>query len=163
VALRASGNPFVFLRNGWYTENYSEHLAPALAQGALIGSAGEGRIAAAARADYAAAAVAVLTSPGHETKIYELAGDAPFTMTELAAELSRQTGKTIPYNDLPPATYTEILVGAGVPKPFAEILVDADVHAARGELDDSSGTLRRLIGHATTPLAVSLKAGLGSS
>ena len=84
AALRDSGVPYAILRNGWYSENYTEHLAAALAQGALIGSAGQGRIAAATRADYAAAAVAVLTGHGHENKVYELAGDAPFTMSDLA-------------------------------------------------------------------------------
>ncbi|WP_205519505.1 SDR family oxidoreductase [Pyxidicoccus caerfyrddinensis] len=152
-AIRASGLPFVFLRNGWYFENYTENLGPALAHGALVGSAGEGRVAAATRADYAAAAAAVLTTPGQENKVYELAGDVPFTMAELAAEVSRQAGKPIAYNNLPAQQYQGVLVGAGVPGPFAEILADSDVGASRGELNDSSGDLRRLIGRPTTPLA----------
>ncbi|GHG81603.1 SDR family oxidoreductase [Comamonas sp. JC664] len=159
-AIRASGLPFVFLRNGWYTENYTENLAPALAHGAIIGSSGEGRIAAAARADYAAAAVAVLTGKGHENKVYELAGDAAFTATELAAEVSRQSGKRVIYKDLPQADYAGALIGVGVPAPFAEILADSDAGAARGELNDGSGDLRRLIGRPTTPLAQSVAAAL---
>lgn len=151
-AIRASGLPFVFLRNGWYFENYTENLGPALAHGALVGSAGEGRVAAATRADYAAAAAAVLTTPGQENKVYELAGDAPFTMAELAAEVSRQAGKPIAYNNLPAQQYQGVLVGAGVPGPFAEILADSDVGASRGELNDGSGDLRRLIGRQTTSL-----------
>lgn len=152
-AIRASGIPFVFLRNGWYFENYTENLGPALAHGAMVGSAGEGRIAAATRADYAAAAAAVLTTPGHENKVYELAGDTPFTMAELAAEVSRKAGKAIAYNSLPPQQYQGILTGAGVPGPFAEILADSDVGASRGELNDTSGTLRKLIGRPTTSIA----------
>lgn len=159
-AIRASGLPFVFLRNGWYTENYTENLAPALAHGAIIGSSGEGRVAAATRADYAAAAVAVLTSQGHENKVYELAGDTAFTATELAAEVSRQSGKSVLYKDLPQADYARALVGVGVPAPFAEILADSDAGAARGELNDSSGDLRRLIGRPTTPLAQSVAAAV---
>lgn len=151
--IRASGVPFVFLRNGWYIENYTENLAPALAHGALVGSADGGRIAAATRADYAAAAVAVLTGSGHENKVYELAGDTAFTMAELAAEVSRHAGRAIAYKDLPPEQYQGVLVGAGVPAPFAEVLVNSDLGAARGELNDASGDLRRLIGRPTTPLA----------
>ncbi|OJT25789.1 NAD(P)-dependent oxidoreductase [Archangium sp. Cb G35] len=151
--IRASGVPYVLLRNGWYTENYTENLGPALAHGAILGSAGEGQVAAATRADYAAAAVAVLTGSGHENKVYELAGDTAFTMTELAAEVSRKAGKTIVYKDLPPEQYKGVLEGAGVPGPFAGILADSDVGASRGELNGASGDLRRLIGHATTPLA----------
>lgn len=162
-AIRASGIPFVFLRNGWYTENYSEHLAPALAQGALVGSAGEGRIAAATREDYAVAAANVLTGTGHENKVYELAGDQPFTMSELAAEVTRQAGRPVTYQDLPAEKYKDILLGVGLPAPYAEILVDADLGASRGGLDDSSGDLRRLIGRATTPLAKAISSAIGQS
>ena len=83
-AIRASGLPFVFLRNGWYIENYTENLGPVLAHGAVLGSSGEGRVAAATRADFAAAAVAVLTGTGQENRIYELGGDVPFSMADLA-------------------------------------------------------------------------------
>ncbi len=158
--IRASGLPYVFLRNGWYVENYTENLAPALQHGAIVGSADGGRIAAAARSDYAEAAVAVLTR-SVEKPVYELAGDVPFTMAELAAEVSRQAGKPIAYRDLPPEQYRAVLTGAGLPAPFADILVDADVQAAKGELDDSTGDLRRLIGRPTTPLAAAVRAALG--
>lgn len=156
-AIRASGLAHAILRNGWYIENYTENLGPALQHGAIVGSARSGRIAAATRADYAAAAVAVLTgAPGKP--VYELAGDAPFTMAELAALVSKHAGKPIAYADLPPAQYRSILVGAGVPGPFADLLVDSDVHAAEGALDGSSADLRALIGRATTPLAEAVKA-----
>lgn len=158
-ALAASGVPFVLLRNGWYLENYTGHLETALAHG-FAGSAGTGRIAAAARADYAAAAVAVLTTPGQAGQVYELAGDAPFTMAELAAEVSRQCGKPVGYADLPPEAFKGVLVGAGLPAVVAEIYVDADLNIALGELDDRSGTLHRLLGRATTPLATAVAEGL---
>jgi NAD(P)H dehydrogenase (quinone) len=160
AAIRASGIPFVFLRNGWYLENYTEHLGPALQFGAIVGSARGGRIAAAARADYAAAAVAVLTTAGHDGKVYELAGDQPFTLAELAADVARQAGKPVAYRDLPPAEYRAVLTGAGLPGVVADIYVDADVQAALGELDDRGGQLHRLIGRATTPLANAVAAAV---
>lgn len=160
AALRASGLPVVLLRHSWYTENYTERLGPVLQRGVVLGAAGEGRIAAAARADYAAAAVAVLTTSGHEGKVYELAGDAPFTLGELAAELSRQAGKPVVYRDLPAEAFAAALEGAGLPPPVAAIYADVDAGIARGALDDRSGTLRRLMGRPTTPLAESLAAGL---
>lgn len=156
--VRASGVPFVILRNGWYIENYTENLGPALQYGAIAGSAGAGRVAAATRADYAAAAVEVLTGEGHEGRVYELAGDAPFTMEELAAEVSRHAGKPVAYNDLPPAAYRDLLLGAGLPAPVAEMLVDADLGLGRGELLNESGDLRRLIQRPTTPLADGVRA-----
>lgn len=158
--IRASGLPYVFLRNGWYTENYTDRLAGTLAQGGLVGSAGDGRIAAAARLDYAEAAAVVLTSEGHAGKIYELAGDTAFTLRDLAAEISQQSGKAIPYSDLPPEQYHQILVGAGLPTAYADVFLDAGLGIARGALDNTSGDLRRLIGRPTTPLAKTVAAAL---
>lgn len=158
--VRASGVPYVFLRNGWYTENYTENLGPALEHGAIVGSADGGRIAAATRADYAEAAVAVLTGAGGEKEAYELAGDRPFTMAELAAQVSRQVGRTIIYKDLPPEQHKAVLTGAGLPAPYADLLVDSDLGIANGELDDSTGELRRLIGRPTTSLADAVAAVL---
>jgi NAD(P)H dehydrogenase (quinone) len=158
--IRDSGIPFVFLRNGWYFENYTENLAPALEHGALLGSSGEGRIAAASRADYAAAAVEVLTGTGHDHRVYELAGDTAFTLSELAAEVSRQSGRNVVYKDLPPAQYQGALESAGVPGAFAGILVNSSEKAGRGELNDSSGQLGRLIGRPTTRLADAVAAAV---
>jgi NAD(P)H dehydrogenase (quinone) len=158
-ALAASGVPFVLLRNGWYLENYTDHLGTALQHG-FAGSAGAGRIAAAARADYAAAAVAVLTRPGQAGAVHELAGDVPFTMAELAAEASRQAGRPLAYADLPAGAYRQVLLGAGLPAPMVDVLVDADLNIARGELDDRGGALSGLIGRPTTTLAAAVAAGL---
>lgn len=159
-AIRASGVPFVILRNGWYLENYTENLAPALQYGAIAGSAGTGRVAAASRRDYAAAAVEVLTGTGHEGKVYELAGDTPFTLAELAGEVSRHANKPVVYNDLAPDAYRDLLLGAGLPQPVAEMLVSADLGLGRGELNDPSGDLRRLINRPTTPLADAVRAAI---
>lgn len=152
AALRASGLPFAVLRNGWYTENYLAGLPPALAHGAVLGSAREGRTAAATRADYADAAAAVLTGAPEAGRIYELAGDEPFTRAEYAAEITRQSGKTVVYKDMPKADYEAALLGAGLPPFLADLIADSDACAAEGALDDDSHTLSRLIGRPTTPL-----------
>ncbi len=159
-ALKASGLPFVILRNGWYTENYTASIASALAHGAFIGSAGQGRIASAARADYAEAAAAVLTGTPKIGHSYELAGDTPYTLADLAAEISHQTGKPIPYRDLPPAEYEAILLKAGLPAALAAAIPDWDAQAAKGALDHDGHELAELIGRPTTPLRVSVQAAL---
>lgn len=153
AALKASGIPHTILRNGWYTENYAGSIAGAVQAGALVGSAGEGRIASATRADYADAAVAVLTQDGHDGKVYELAGDEAFTLPDLAREISRQTGKDIAYKNLPQADYAAVLKGAGLPDIYAEALAGFDVDASKGALFDSGRQLSALIGHPTTPLS----------
>jgi len=159
AALKASGLPHVLLRNGWYTENYLASIPPALQYGMLLGSAGEGKIASAARADYAAAAAAVLTG-NHAGKIYELAGDSAYTLTELAAEISRQSGKNVAYRNLPEAEYKAALLSAGLPEPLAALLADSDIGASKGGLFDDGRQLSRLIGRPTTPLAEMVKAAV---
>ncbi len=131
-ALLASGLPYVLLRNGWYHENYTENLAPVLEHGAVVQAAGEGRVSSAARADYAAAAVAVLTGEGHENRTYELGGDEAWSFAEYAAELSRQTGREIVYSPVSVDAYAGILAGAGLPGPLADTLAGVDASIEKG-------------------------------
>lgn len=158
--IKASGLPFVFLRNGWYFENQTAALGPAIQHGAMLGCAGNGQFASAAIADYAAAAVAVLTSAGHENKVYELAGDFPYTLAEMAAEVAKQAGKPVVYTNLSPDAYQNTLVGFGLPAFMAALLADAEVGASEGALNDASGDLHRLIGRSTTTLADAVAAAL---
>lgn len=151
--LAESGIPHAVLRNGWYAENYTGAIPAALAHGALIGAAGEGRISAAARADYAEAAALVLAGEGHLGKAYELAGDEGWTLAGLAAELSAQSGRAIPYRDLSQADYAAALTGAGLPEGLAAAIASWDAGAAQGALFDDSRTLSRLIGRPTATLA----------
>ena len=158
--LKDSGIPYTILRNGWYTENYTGSIAGALGGGAFIGSAEGGKIASAARADFADTAVAVLTSDGHSGKIYELAGDEYYTLSDLAAEISRQSGLNIPYKNLPEADYAEALTGFGLPAGFAQAIASFDVAASGGALYSESRDLSTLIGRPTTPLATSVAEAL---
>ena len=160
AALRASGVPFALLRNSWYTENYTAQLGTILQYGTVTGSAGDGRVSAATRADYAAAAAAVLTAGGQAGQVYELGGDQAFTLAELAAEIGGQTGRDISYRDLPEQEYAQVLVAAGVPAPAAQVIADADRGLARGELFTASGDLLRLIGRPSTSLPDAIAAAL---
>jgi len=157
-ALAESGIPFTLLRNGWYTENYLASAPPALEHGVFIGSAGDGKIASATRADYAAAAAKVIAEEGHAGKVYELAGDNAWTLSELAAELSKQSGKSVKYQNLSEADFSAALKSVGLPAGLAEMLADSDTGASKGGLFDDSHTLSALIGRPTTPLAESVKA-----
>lgn len=150
--ISASGLPAVILRNGWYTENHLMALPAALQHGAFVGAAKNGRFSSAARADYAAAAAVALTAEKQAGRTYELAADRAFTMAELAEEVSRQSGKTIGYNDLSEEDYQAVLTGAGLPSDLASLLADADVAASQGALFDYSLVLSRLIGRPTATL-----------
>ncbi|NWC64352.1 SDR family oxidoreductase [Cedecea sp. P7760] len=158
--LKESGVAFVLLRNGWYTENYLASVPPAIQHGVFIGSAGEGKIASATRADYAAAAAKVLTLDNQAGKVYELAGDHGWTLTELAAEVSLQSGKPVVYQNLDEADFKAALQGAGLPEGFAALLANSDAGAEKGGLFDDGHQLSKLIGRPTTSLSDSVKSAL---
>jgi NAD(P)H dehydrogenase (quinone) len=158
VALAESGLPWVVLRNGWYVENYTSQIPGYLEHG-IAGAAGDGRIAAATRADLAEAAAVVLTTAGHAGKVYALGGE-PFTMSELAALLSRETGRTVTYTDLPEQEYAKVLAGAGLPEVYANLLADSDRAASEGALDIPRTDLEALLGRPVTPLAAAVRAAL---
>ena len=155
--LADSGIPYALLRNGWYTENYLASAPPALEHGVFIGAAGEGKIASATREDYAAAAARVIAEEGHAGKVYELAGDHGWTLSELAAELAKQSGKKVVYQNLSQADFAAALKSVGLPAGLADMLADSDVGASKDGLFDDSHTLSKLIGRPTTPLAQSVK------
>lgn len=155
--LAESAIPYALLRNGWYSENYLASAPAALEHGVFIGAAGEGKIASATRANYAAAAARVIGEEGHAGNVYELAGDSSYTLADLAAELSKQSGKQVVYQNLSEADYAAALKGFGLPAGLADMLADSDTGASKGGLFDDSHTLSKLIGRPTTPLAESVK------
>jgi NAD(P)H dehydrogenase (quinone) len=158
--IRASGIPFTILRNGWYFENHSGSIAASVQHGAFIGSAGEGRFSSASRRDFAEAAVAAVLSDAHSGQTIELAGDEGFTLRELAAEISRQSGKTVPYVDMPEGDYAAALTQAGLPAPMAGAYASFDTAAAGGALHSDSRELSGLIGRPTTTLQQAVEAAL---
>ena len=151
--LKNAGIPFTILRNGWYTENYENSVMSGLKANTFIGSACDGKISSAARRDYAEAIVAVLSSGAHHGKIYELAGDESFSLSDLAAEVSVQSGKLISYTNLSSEEYVTTLLKAGLPHGVAEMLAGIDVSTSKGDLFDDSHQLSNLIGRPTTPLS----------
>lgn len=159
ASLKASGIAHVFMRHGWYAENYTDGLPMAFASGRIVGCAGKGRISAASRLDMASGdATALIEAKGGE--IYEISGDGAFTMAEFAAEVSRQSGKTIEYVDLPQADYVAALEAAGFPDFLAKMLGDSSYQTSKGVLYDTSGDLSRLIGRPTEPIAVTIARAL---
>ena len=155
--LAESGITYTLLRNGWYTENYLASAPPAIEHGVFIGAAGDGKIASATRADYAVAAAKVMSEDGHAGKVYELAGDNAWTLSELAAELGKQSGKNVRYQNLSEADFAAALKSVGLPAGLAEMLADSDVGASKGGLFDDSRTLSKLLQRPTTPLSDSVK------
>src|SRR5258708_392331 len=156
-AIASSGLDFTFLRNGWYWENFTANvrgigLIPTLQTGILLGAGGDGRLAGAARADYAQAAATVLMTPGHIEKFYELRGER-LSYAELAAVVSETAGTAVVYKNLTEEQYTSALVNAGLTDAAAKTLASYDAGIARGELDTQNGDLQTLIGRPLTSVA----------
>ncbi|MFJ2601616.1 SDR family oxidoreductase [Pantoea agglomerans] len=160
--LKASGIPFALLRNGWYSENYAASIPPALAHHAFIGAAGEGRIASAARQDYAEAAAEVMTREDQAGKVYELAGDDSYTLAQFAAEIAAQSGEKIDYVNLSQSEFAAAMKNAGLPEGLAEMLADSDAGAEKGGLFDDSRQLSQLIGRPTTTWQAVIRAALAN-
>lgn len=158
--LKESGIPHTILRNGWYTENYTGSIPAAVAAGAFIGSARDGKISSATRSDFAEAAAVVLVGEGHVGKVYELGGDEAYTLKDLAAEISKQVGKTIPYNNLSEAEYADTLTSMGLPEGLAKAFASFDTGAAHDDLFNDGKVLSQLIGRPTTSLSEAVKAAL---
>ncbi|MFC0877438.1 SDR family oxidoreductase [Saccharicrinis sp. FJH2] len=158
--LKNSGIAYTILRNGWYTENYTGSVQGALNAGSFVGSAGDGKISSASRADFAEAAAVVISDEKHKGLVYELAGDEAYTLEELAAEIMRQSGKTIPYTNLPEKEYAQILKNVGLPEFFAAAIAGWDTSASKGDLFDDSKQLSKLIGRPTESLANAVNAVL---
>jgi NAD(P)H dehydrogenase (quinone) len=159
-----SGLPYTFLRNDWYNEVYAGDIGDlpgVVERGAIITNMPEGsRVATAARADFAAAAAAVLTGDGHIDQAYELSGDTAWSFEEFAEEVSRQAGKTVVHKSVSPEERKAILVGAGLPEPVADVYVDLDLAIGRGLLAGTPGDLSRLTGRPTTPIAEAIRSEL---
>jgi NAD(P)H dehydrogenase (quinone) len=155
--IRESGLPYTFLRNNWYSEMAVRDLPAAIESGVIVNSAGpDARLATATREDYAAAAAVVLTTDGHLNEAYELGGDTAWTFTEFAEELTRQTGKPVVHQSIPNEEILAGLQSAGIPADFAKVLADIDVQTTAGALSATPGTLTKLIGRPTTPIATTI-------
>lgn len=157
-AIIASGLRYSFVRNSWYLENYSGQLATYTEHGTVLGSAGDGRVSAATRADFAEAAASALLLETPKP-VYELGG-AAFSLQELADAVSEVTGAKVSYTDLPSDDLVKVLVGAGLPEPYAMLLADADLGLGRGELYVETTDLEGLLGRPATSLTNALRAAL---
>ena len=161
-AILASGIPYSLLRNGLYHEMATMNIPAALQHGAVVRAAGNGRLASASRADYAAAAAAVLSGDGHEDTVYELSGDTAWSFAEFAAEVSKQSGRHVPYHAVTGEEYAAMLSGTGLRDPLPHVMAGIDASIAAGELAHTTGDLSRLADRPTTPVADAIAAALAA-
>jgi NAD(P)H dehydrogenase (quinone) len=157
AALAASGVPHVILRNGWYHENYLADLASAGRSGEILTAAGNGRVASAARSEYAEAAAVVLA--GTEVgRTYSISGDVAWSFDDLAADLSVVLGRPVSVHRVSAEAKAEALAGFGLDPAMVGFVVGVDAAIAAGELGFTNGQLASLIGRPTAPIIETLRA-----
>ncbi|MUT65957.1 SDR family oxidoreductase [Paenibacillus sp. NEAU-GSW1] len=149
--LQASGIPFTILRNNWYLENEIGTFQAVLNGAPWVTSAGTGKVGWVARRDFAEAAVKVLTSQGHDNKVYELSGK-PLTQQELVTIFNQAVNKEVQVLQVDDNTYGKMMSDAGVPEMFIPFLVSTQSGIRDGELDIESDDLVEILGRPATPL-----------
>ena len=152
-AIEQSGMAYTHLRPNSFMQNFVTYdLDTIKSQGAFYHPAGKARVSHVDVRDIAAVAVAALTAKGkeHEGKAYALSGPEALTYEQCAAKLSAAAGKPIRYVDPPPAEYRQTLLGAGIPAPYADGLLDLNRYYRNDKASKVSTAVRDVTGRAPT-------------
>lgn len=143
-AIRDSGMAFTFLRDRFYLDFVEDLVGE---DGVIRGPAGNGAMAAVARADVARVATAVLHDPdAHRDQTYELTGPEAITLAQAAAIVSEVRGRTVSYH---PETLDEAYASRARwnPEPWqADAWVSTYTAIAEGALAHVSGDVERITG-----------------
>ncbi len=151
--LAETGIATTIQRPNWFAENFLGSAPTIAGQGAVYGSAGDGRVAFVDSRDTAAVAAHVLTSKGHEGREYVVTGPRALTFAEAAHELAEGLGRPVEYVDLDDETFAGALARAGLPHDVVEAVVSIMGNARRGALADVTTTVPDLLGRPARPLA----------
>jgi len=133
-------------------QRLAQHTNVIAAAKTAVGAAGHGRISAASRRDYAAAAVAALFQNSEGNRTYELGGSA-FNLFDLAETITKITSTNVRYRDLPVDEYVGVLRRSGLDENAAQFVAALDLSIARGDLETNSQDLEQLLGRPATSLA----------
>jgi NAD(P)H dehydrogenase (quinone) len=157
-AIKATGIPYTILRNGWYMENLFMALPHAIAEGKWYSASGEGQLAHVARADIAKATAAALTSGATESATYTLTGETKRTVNEIAAAVSKVTGKPLEVVHVTDEQLAGGLKAAGLPEFLIPIIVSFDANTREGHIDLVTGDAGRFSGEKLASLESFLEA-----
>jgi uncharacterized protein YbjT (DUF2867 family) len=148
--LESSGMAFTHLRAGEFMPAYFRQVPSIVAKGALFLPMEDARIASIDVGDIAEVAATVLTSSGHEGKIYPLTGPEALSMAEVAEKLSAATGKSIRYINVAPEDAKKAQLAAGVPPYLAEALAELFAERRKGKGALVSPVAQTLLGRRPT-------------
>jgi uncharacterized protein YbjT (DUF2867 family) len=152
AALQASGIAYTLLRPNLFMQGLLNFRSTIATQNAFYAAAGDAKVSVVDVRDIADVAVAALTEPGHEGKLYELTGPQALTHAEMAEALSKALGRQVAFVDIPPEAMRDALLGVGLPVWQADGLIEDYAHYRRGEaaavtsgVEDATGKAPRSI------------------
>jgi uncharacterized protein YbjT (DUF2867 family) len=149
--LEKSGVPFTHLRSGEFMQAYFRQAGPISTKSMLFLPMEDARIASIDVEDLAEVASIVLTSAGHEGKVYPLTGSESLSMADVAERLSTATGKQIRYVNVPPEDAKRAQLGAGMPPYMADALFELFAERRKGKESEVWPTISTVFGlRATT-------------
>lgn len=156
--LKTSGLTYTILKHGLYLEVLPLFLGEHVVDTATVFlPAGDGKVSFAARQDMAEGGAIVLTSAGHENKVYEFGGATSYSMQDIANVLAEVSGKEIAYVSPTTDDFVNALTEAGVPKFAIDLTLGFSLGIAAEEFDGPTTELADLLGHELISPAVFLK------
>ena len=156
--LKASGMTYTILKHAIYLDMVPVFLGEQIMETGVANlPAGEGKVAFTLRADMAEVAAVILTSEGHENKIYDITNDKAVSFGEIVADISQITGKNIVYVSTSQEEYIQALSSAGLPIEYAKLFAGFVEAFKQQELDQTNNTIETLIGRKPVSVAQFLK------
>lgn len=156
--LKESGMTYTILKHAIYLDMVPAFLGEQILEtGVAYLPAGEGKVAFTLRADMAEVAAVILTSAGHENKIYEITNEKAVSFSEIAADISQLTGKSIVYVSPSQEEYFQTLSAARVPIDYAKLFAGFAEAFKQQELGLTNNTIETLIGRKPVSVAQFLK------
>jgi uncharacterized protein YbjT (DUF2867 family) len=142
LQLARSGVPYVLLRPQWFNQNFLTYCP-----GGVVGlPAGAARLAFVDTRDIAAVAIKALSEPGHEGRSYVLTGPEALSHAEVAALLSRATGRRFVYEDVPPEAYRRSLLEGGASEHQADAVSGLLAEVRRRGVAEVHDDIERVLG-----------------
>jgi uncharacterized protein YbjT (DUF2867 family) len=152
LALIGSGLAWNVIRPNWFMQNFHTFWLEGIrTQGKIFLPVGRAKGSFIDARDIADVAAQLLSTADFDGKDFDLTGARALDHDEVASILSRATGRTIAFEDIPPEAMLAGLVAHGVPQAYAEFLVTILGFFKAGYAERTTDAVQRLTGHAPRP------------
>ncbi len=152
--LNASGLGYTILRPNGFMQNIVAFHAPSIrAQGAFYASMGSAKTSVIDVRDVGLAAAKALIAPAeHAGKTYELNGPEALSNDEIAAGISRITGQTVRYVDIPEEAQRKSMLDLGMPEWQVTALLELQEYYITGKCGTVTDVMPKLLGRPSITL-----------